>query len=92
MNPNKLKEVQGSLLHWFDENQRRLPWRKRYEPYQVWISEIMLQQTQVQIMLPYYHRWMERLPRLPDVAEASEDLLIKLWEGLGYYRRVHNIK
>ena len=92
MKSNELKEVQGSLLNWFDENQRHLPWRKRYEPYQVWISEIMLQQTQVQTMLPYYHRWMERLPRLQDVAEASEDLLIKLWEGLGYYRRVHNIK
>ena len=80
------------MLKWFKEHQRKLPWRENYEPYQVWISEIMLQQTQVKTMLPFYRRWMEALPGIREVAEADEELLIKLWEGLGYYRRVRNIR
>lgn len=74
------------------ENQRDLPWRKIYDPYQVWISEIMLQQTQVKTALPYYDRWMRTLPDLKSVANASEDEVLKLWEGLGYYTRVRNLQ
>ena len=92
LNANELEDLQQSLLKWFKEHQRKLPWRENYEPYQVWISEIMLQQTQVKTMLPFYRRWMEALPGIREVAEADEELLIKLWEGLGYYRRVRNIR
>ena len=92
LNANELEDLQQSLLKWFKEHQRMLPWRENYEPYQVWISEIMLQQTQVKTMLPFYRRWMEGLPGIREVAEADEELLIKLWEGLGYYRRVRNIR
>ena len=92
LNTNELEDLQQSLLKWFKEHQRKLPWRENYEPYQVWISEIMLQQTQVKTMLPFYRRWMEALPGIREVAEADEELLIKLWEGLGYYRRVRNIR
>ncbi|MEC8478373.1 MAG: A/G-specific adenine glycosylase, partial [SAR324 cluster bacterium] len=92
LNANELEDLQQSLLKWFKEHQRKLPWRENYKPYQVWISEIMLQQTQVKTMLPFYRRWMEALPGIREVAEADEELLIKLWEGLGYYRRVRNIR
>lgn len=86
------KIVQKSLLKWFDENQRSLPWRRSYEPYQVWISEIMLQQTQVATMLPYFERWMRELPTVEALAELPEDRLMKLWEGLGYYSRARNLQ
>ncbi len=92
LDPKNLTDLQQSLLDWFAEYQRKLPWRVEYEPYEVWISEIMLQQTQVKTMLPYYRRWMEALPGIREVAKADEELLIKLWEGLGYYRRVRNIR
>lgn len=94
---NKLKKadiefVQQNLLDWFQKNQRPLPWRNNYEPYQVWISEIMLQQTQVKTVLPYFERWMKKLPTIQSVAEAREDGILKLWEGLGYYSRARNIQ
>jgi A/G-specific adenine glycosylase len=88
----KLLTMQKKLLKWFAENQRPLPWRKNYEPYQVWISEIMLQQTQVTTMLPYFDRWMKELPTIEALASASEDKLLKLWEGLGYYSRARNLQ
>ena len=78
-----LEDLQQSLLKWFKEHQRKLPWRENYEPYQVWISEIMLQQTQVKTMLPFYRRWMEALPGIQEVAEADEELLFKLWKVWG---------
>lgn len=84
-------ELRERLLRWFGANQRDLPWRKAYSPYEVWISEVMLQQTQVKTVLPYYQRWMERFENIPSVAVAFEDELLKYWEGLGYYSRVHNI-
>lgn len=84
--------IQKELLDWFDKNQRPLPWRADYQPYQVWISEIMLQQTQVKTVLPYFKRWMKALPTIPSVAEAPEDKVLKLWEGLGYYSRARNIQ
>ena len=88
----KTQVLQEKLLKWFTENQRDLPWRENYDPYQVWISEIMLQQTQVKTALPYFDRWMKRFPTLKSVAAADEETLLKLWEGLGYYSRVRNIQ
>lgn len=79
------------LVKWFQSNQRMLPWRESYEPYQVWISEIMLQQTQVATVLPYFDRWMKRFPTIQDLAAASEDEVLKHWEGLGYYSRARNL-
>jgi len=87
----RYQQVRVNLLEWFEENQRALPWRKRYLPYEIWISEIMLQQTQVTTMLPYYTRWMERFPHLPTVASAPEEELLKYWEGMGYYARARNV-
>lgn len=87
-----MQSFQKKLLAWFQKNQRPLPWRKTYEPYQVWISEIMLQQTQVKTVLPYFQRWMKALPTIESVAKASEDRVLKLWEGLGYYSRARNIQ
>ena len=83
--------IQDQLLSWFSEHQRDLPWRQTYDPYQVWISEIMLQQTQVKTALPYFDRWMKTLPTIQNVAAAEEDTILKLWEGLGYYSRARNI-
>lgn len=80
-----------NLLRWFRENQRRLPWRLHHRPYEIWISEIMLQQTQVRTMLPYYSRWLQRFPHVQAVALAPEEALLKFWEGMGYYSRARNI-
>lgn len=80
-----------ALLDWFERNKRDLPWRKRYTPYEVWISEIMLQQTQMERGAAYFERWMERFPTLHSVAAASEDEVLKAWEGLGYYARARNL-
>lgn len=80
------------LLKWYDYNARILPWRSDPTPYHVWISEIMLQQTRVEAVKKYYDRWMNRLPDIPALAAASEEELLKLWEGLGYYNRVRNIQ
>lgn len=84
--------IQQNLINWFQKNQRELPWRKKYEPYHVWISEIMLQQTQVTTALPYFDRWIKELPDIKSVATASEDKILKLWEGLGYYSRARNLQ
>jgi A/G-specific adenine glycosylase len=84
--------IQSNLLTWFKQEQRDLPWRKEYDPYHVWVSEIMLQQTQVKTALPYHKRWLEALPTIRDVAEAEEDTILKLWEGLGYYSRARNLQ
>lgn len=75
------------LLAWYQAQARDLPWRDLAEPYAIWVSEIMLQQTRVETVIPYFQRWMERFPTLGTLAEASEDDVLKLWEGLGYYRR-----
>jgi A/G-specific adenine glycosylase len=90
--PLDSREIGKKLVAWFKKNQRPLPWRCDYDPYAVWISEVMLQQTQVSTVIPYFKRWMERLPDPAAVAEANEDLLLLFWEGLGYYSRVRNIK
>ena len=80
------------LLTWFAANARDLPWRKDREPYHVWLSEIMLQQTRVQAVLGYYARFLQALPDIPSLAACPEDRLLKLWEGLGYYSRVRNLQ
>lgn len=90
-NRQSYAKIQSRLLAWFDRNQRPLPWRIDYSPYKIWISEIMLQQTQVKTVLPYYARWMQRYPEVGAVAEASEEEILKHWEGLGYYSRARNI-
>lgn len=72
---------------WFVHNRRQLPWREAPTPYQVWISEVMLQQTQVSVVIPYFHRWMEEFPTIEALARAPLEKVIKTWEGLGYYSR-----
>ena len=77
----------SALLDWFAQHKRPLPWRERYSPYEVWISEVMLQQTQMERGVAYFQRWMKRFPDIRSVAEASEEEILHHWEGLGYYRR-----
>lgn len=79
------------LLDWYQENARRLPWREQPDPYPVWVSEVMLQQTRVETMIPYFERWMERFPTLASLANATQDEVLALWEGLGYYSRARNL-
>lgn len=83
--------IQQELLRWFALHQRDLPWRQSYDPYQVWIAEIMGQQTQMDRVVVYFRRWLERFPDIRSVAAASEQDLLKVWEGLGYYSRVRNL-
>ncbi len=80
------------LISWFREHGRPLPWRQEYHPYHVWLSEIMLQQTQMDRGVSYFLRWIRRFPSIRHVAAASEEEILKYWEGLGYYRRARNIK
>ena len=84
--------VTEGLLPWYAANRRDLPWRKSREPYAVWVSEIMLQQTRVEAVIPYYRRFMQALPDVRALADAPEEQLLKLWEGLGYYSRVRNMQ
>lgn len=88
----ELYEISEPVVGWFRQNKRDLPWRKDQDPYHVWVSEIMLQQTRVEAVKPYYERFLRELPRVKDLAEAKEDTLLKLWEGLGYYNRVRNMQ
>lgn len=81
-----------SLLNWYYKAKRDLPWRGEIDFYKVWISEVMLQQTQVKTVVPFYHKWIERFPDINSVANASEDEVLKIWEGLGYYARARNFK
>lgn len=82
----------GLLLAWYDKERRILPWREDPTPYHVWVSEIMLQQTRVEAVVPYYARFISELPDTSSLSQASEDRLLKLWEGLGYYSRVRNMQ
>ncbi len=79
------------LLSWYDQNKRDLPWRNCEDPYKVWISEIMLQQTRVDQATPYFHRFIERFPTVHDLAAADQQDVLKVWEGLGYYSRARNL-
>src|ERR1700722_10190653 len=80
-----------SLKDWFVREKRDLPWRENPSPYAVWISEVMLQQTQASVVIPYFERWMARFPTVAVLAEASQGEVIKMWEGLGYYSRVRHL-
>jgi len=82
-----LADVHRSLLDWYDANRRDLPWRATRDPYAIWVSEIMLQQTQVATVLPYFERWMARFPDVATLAAADEQDVLSQWQGLGYYRR-----
>ena len=87
-----LKQLPQVLLPWYYVNQRNLPWRKDKEPYHIWLSEIMLQQTRVEAVKGYYQRFLDALPTIDSLAKCDDDTLHKLWEGLGYYSRVRNLK
>ena len=84
-------QTRRRLLEHYDAHRRDLPWRASREPYRVWVSEIMLQQTRVETVVPYYGRWMERFPTVEALAEADEESVLKAWEGLGYYTRARNL-
>jgi len=87
----KNRQFQALVLDWYATNQRSLPWRSQPTPYRVWISEIMLQQTQVRTVVPYFERFVRRFPDLASLACASEEEIMALWSGLGYYRRARNL-
>ena len=86
------EQLPGALLPWYEAHKRELPWRQNRDPYRIWISEIMLQQTRVEAVKGYYSRFLEKLPDVEALSSASDELLHKLWEGLGYYSRVRNLK
>lgn len=90
--PTALKKIIEPLLSWFGDNKRELPWRRDREPYHVWISEIMLQQTRIEAVMRYYARFTDALPDVKSLSEVDDDTLLKLWEGLGYYSRARNLK
>ena len=87
-----MKEMAKPLVEWYRKQKRDLPWREDINAYKVWVSEIMLQQTRVEAVKPYYARFLNAFPTIQDLAEAEEDLLLKMWEGLGYYNRVRNMQ
>ena len=91
-NCGNLEKLPEALLPWYEKNRRDLPWRRDREPYHVWLSEIMLQQTRVEAVKGYYARFLAALPTVEALAECDDDTLHKLWEGLGYYSRVRNLK
>ena len=88
----KISSLVPLLFAWFAQDARDLPWRRTRDPYAIWVSEIMLQQTQVKTVLPYWERWMQQLPTIESLAKASSEKIHKLWEGLGYYTRVRNLQ
>ena len=89
---DKIISFRQKLLAWYDENKRDLPWRRSKNPYHIWVSEIMLQQTRVDTVIPYYERFLEWFPTVETLANAPEERLLKAWEGLGYYSRVRNMQ
>ena len=88
----KILSFRQKLLAWYDENKRDLPWRRSKNPYHIWVSEIMLQQTRVDTVIPYYERFLDWFPTVESLANAAEERLLKAWEGLGYYSRVRNMQ
>ena len=87
-----LQKLPAPLLAWYDANRRVLPWREEVSPYRTWVSEIMLQQTRVQAVLPYFQRFMDAAPDVAALAAMPEQQLMRLWQGLGYYSRARNLK
>ncbi|MBF0009712.1 A/G-specific adenine glycosylase [Enterococcus casseliflavus] len=88
----KIETFQETFLTWYHKEKRNLPWRATNDPYAIWISEIMLQQTRVETVIGYFYRFMEQFPTIQDLAAAEEQKLLKVWEGLGYYSRARNLK
>lgn len=86
-----MNRIARKLLAWYGKHGRRLPWRGLGDPYAIWVSEIMLQQTRVETVIPYFEKWMKRFPTVEALAEASEHEVLNLWEGLGYYSRARNL-
>ena len=89
---DKILSFRQKLLTWYDANKRDLPWRRSKNPYHIWVSEIMLQQTRVDTVIPYYERFLDWFPTVESLANAPEERLLKAWEGLGYYSRVRNMQ
>src|SRR5271163_4280460 len=89
--PKKQQSLVDKLVAWYQQVYRQLPWRETVDPYTIWVSEIMLQQTQVTTVIPYYQRFLERYPTVSMLAQASLDEVLKSWEGLGYYARARNM-
>lgn len=92
MTPARLRAIRRALDSWYQANKRDMPWRRTRDPYRVWISEIMLQQTRVAAVIPYYERFLERFPNLAALAAAPDDDLLQAWAGLGYYSRARNLR
>ena len=86
-----LPRLRRRLLAWFDRHRRDLPWRHDRDPYRIWVSEIMLQQTQAATVIPYFHRFLQAFPDVAALAAADEQVVLRHWEGLGYYRRARNL-
>lgn len=87
-----MKKMREPVIDWYQKNKRELPWRKEKNPYHIWLSEIMLQQTRIEAVKQYYERFLKQIPTIQDLAEIEEEKLLKLWEGLGYYNRARNLK
>ncbi|MDX2229392.1 MAG: A/G-specific adenine glycosylase [Leptolyngbyaceae cyanobacterium bins.349] len=91
INPENLPHLRQVLLDWYHQHGRDLPWRRSRDPYAIWISEIMLQQTQVKTVMPYYDRWLTQFPTVQTLAQAEQQHVLKVWQGLGYYARARNL-
>src|SRR5688572_11718858 len=89
--PDPRSEIQDAVLDFFDRSHRDLPWRRDKDPYRIWVSEVMLQQTRAETVRPFYERWLERFPDLNALCSAPVDDVLKVWEGLGYYSRARNL-
>lgn len=89
---NQLKKIEKPLMAWYMENKRPLPWREKKDPYEIWVSEIMCQQTRVEAVRPYFERFLSALPTVAELAACPQEKLMKLWEGLGYYNRARNMQ
>src|SRR5260370_3030211 len=92
LQPHELRTFRKQLLKWFGEFQRDLPWRRTRDPYRVWLSEIMLQQTRVAAVIPYYERFLERFPDVHALPAAAQEEVLRLWSGLGYYSPARNLQ
>jgi A/G-specific adenine glycosylase len=92
LTPRKTSDVQATLLRWFGRHRRELPWRTSRDPYRVWVAEVMLQQTRISAVIPYYLRFLERFPDVRSLARARSQGILKLWSGLGYYSRARNLQ
>jgi len=88
----EIEELQRCLIRWFGEHARDLPWRRSRDAYRVWVSEVMLQQTQVATGIPYFERFLAAFPTVRELAAAPEEQVLRLWEGLGYYRRARQLQ